>query len=466
MPKLSADLLDRLAMIVGPNYVKTDPSTLERFGSDRTTGWQVAPAAVIFPDAITEVQKIVQLANAECLAIVPCGGRTGLSGGAVARRGELVVAMDRINEVLDFNPVDRCVTVGAGMITRHVQEFATAQNLFYPVDFASSGSSHIGGNIATNAGGIKVIRWGMTRDWVMGLRVVTGAGEILDLNRGLTKNSTGFDFRHLFIGSEGTLGIICEVTLRLIRPPDCLSVLVLGVRGFSAMIEVLKKFRASLPLTAFEFFSDAALERVVEHTGLSRPFFHQSPFYVLVEVEQHRPEDAELALQVYETCKAAGWVDEGVISQSDRQAAMLWRLREDISESLSRWKPHKYDLSVRVSRMATFIEELADFFAHSCPELDVILYGHIGDGNLHINILKPDALDGEAFATRCVQLNHEVCSLVSRYEGSISAEHGVGLVKKEYLGYSRQPQEIELMRAVRRVFDPNGIMNPGKLVDL
>ena len=215
---LSEQIILRLNEIVGDQRVLLDAADLQRFGVDRTTIWQASPCAVVVPGSTEEVQQIVRLANECNLAIVPSGGRTGLSGGAVAKEGEIVVAMDRLNQVIDFNPLDRCVTVGAGMITANLQDYAAEQGLFYPVDFASTGSSQIGGNIATNAGGIKVIRYGMTRDWVMGLKVVNGAGDILELNKGLVKNNTGYDFRHLFICSEGTLGLICEATIQLTRP--------------------------------------------------------------------------------------------------------------------------------------------------------------------------------------------------------------------------------------------------------
>ena len=216
---LPGPIIEQLIDIVGESRLLLGDDDLQRFGIDRTTLWKAAPCAVVLPGSTAEVQAIVRLANQCNLAIVPSGGRTGLSGGAVAKDGELVVALDRINQVIEFNPMDRSVTVGAGMITAKLQEFAEQQGLFYPVDFASSGSSQIGGNIATNAGGIKVIKYGMTRSWVAGLKVINGAGDILELNKGLAKNNTGYDLRHLFIGSEGTLGLICEATIQLARPP-------------------------------------------------------------------------------------------------------------------------------------------------------------------------------------------------------------------------------------------------------
>jgi FAD/FMN-containing dehydrogenase len=462
---LSEQIIARLTDIVGPKRLLLESEDLQRFGIDRTTIWQANPCAVVLPGSVEEVQQIVLLANKRNLAIVPSGGRTGLSGGAVAKDGEIVVAMDRMNQVLDFNPMDRCVTLGAGMITAQLQDFATQQGLFYPVDFASTGSSQIGGNIATNAGGINVIRYGMTREWVMGLKVVNGAGEILDLNRGLVKNNTGYDFRHLFIGSEGTLGLICEATIQLTRPPAESKVLVLGIGNFPAILDVLRTFSAQIDLSAFEFFSQAALDKVTEHRGHPKPFATQTPFYALLEFETATESVADSAMTLFEACMEQGWVLDGVLSQSLSQAQALWKLREDISETLWHWQPYKNDISVRVSRMADFLREVNELAASRYPDFELVWYGHIGDGNLHLNILRPQNLSNDDFVAKCGNVSAEIGQLLARYEGRISAEHGVGLLKKDYLRYSRSPQEMDLMRSVKKAFDPNAILNPGKLFD-
>ena len=461
---LPAPFIADVQSLIGSNRLLEESADLQRYGVDRTTVWQPAPSAIALPGSVEEVQQLVVLANQYDVAVVPSGGRTGLSGGAVAKNGELVIAMDRLNEVIEFNPIDRAVTVGAGMITANLQDFAEQQGLYYPVDFASAGSSQIGGNIATNAGGIKVIRYGMTREWVLGLKVVTGSGELLELNRGLLKNNTGYDMRHLFIGSEGTLGLICEATIKLARPPVDLAVLVLGVNDFPSIMTVLEKYTTALDLTAFEFFSEAALVRVTEHTGLARPFETQTPFYALLEFEQGG-DQLDFAMALFEECLEAELVSDGVVSQSLSQAANLWKLREDISETLWHWKPYKNDISVKVSKMPDFILEVDALVADHYPTFEVVWYGHIGDGNLHLNILKPDDLAIEAFVEQCSTVSSEVSQLVERYQGSISAEHGVGLLKKPYLKHSKSEQEVNLMRAIRHSFDPNGILNPGKLFD-
>ncbi len=443
----------------------TDEDSLKRYGVDWTKVWAPAPSAVLLPETTEEVQAIVRQANQHRIALVPSGGRTGLSAAAVAADGEVVVAFDRMNKVLDFSPFDRAVTVQPGVITQQLQEFAEQQGLFYPVDFASAGSSNIGGNIGTNAGGIKVIRYGMTRDWITGLKVVTGKGELLELNKGLAKNATGYDFRHLMIGSEGTLGFVVEATVKLARQPNNLTVLVLGAPGFREVMSILHAFQSKIDLTAFEFFSDKAMAHVLAH-GVPRPFEGEAPFYCLLEFEGSSEGVMNDAMALFEDCMEKGWVLDGVMSQSLAQASQLWQLRERISESISIYTPYKNDISVTVSKVPDFVEEVDAIVQANYPDFEIVWFGHIGDGNMHLNILKPAELAKEEFFARCNNVSKWVFEIVEKYNGSISAEHGVGRTKKAYLGYSRSAEEIALMKAVKAAFDPNGIMNPGKIFDL
>ncbi len=460
-----AELLGELKAIVGEDWVKTDPAQLENFGKDWTRVYQPAPVAIVFPASTEAVMELVKLANRFAVALVPSGGRTGLSGGAVAREGELVVAFDRMNKILEFDPIDRQVVCQPGVITEQLQQFAEDKGLFYPVDFASSGSSQLGGNVATNAGGIKVIRYGMTRNWVQGLKVVTGAGDLLDLNRGLTKNATGYDFRHLFIGSEGTLGFIVELILGLSNQACDPTVMVLGVEEMSATMKVLQSFQSKLNLTAYEFFSDKALKHVIAEKGLQKPFTTDCEFYALIEFENRSEQDMESAMELFETCMESGWIVDGTISQNLSQAQNLWRLREDISETIAKFTPYKNDISVKISKIPEFLAEVDSLVASAYPDFEIIWFGHIGDGNIHLNILKPENLSNAEFFEKCGEVSDWVFEVVNRYGGSVSAEHGVGLLKKPYLHYSRSAAEIAYMQSVKRIFDPNNIMNPGKLVD-
>lgn len=457
-------VLESLKTLFGAQRFLTDSEALKHYGRDWTTYFDVQPSAVVFPENTDEVRTLVQWARTNKIALVPSGGRTGLSGGACALHGEIIVSFERMNQIFAFNPTDQTVTCQAGVITEALQKFAAENQLFYPVDFAAKGSSQIGGNVATNAGGIKVVRYGMTRDWILGLKVVTGTGDILDLNKGLIKNATGYDLRHLFIGSEGTLGLITEVTVRLAPPPPPLQVIVLGLSGLDAVMKVYAEFKTKVTLTAFEMFADNALEFVLAGTGLPRPFDTKTPFYVVLEAEKRSDQDEEKILSVFESCVEKGLVLDGALAQSQSQAATFWRYREDISENLSKFSPYKNDLSVAISKVPAFMEELDGVLKNSYPDWTVVWFGHIGDGNLHINILRPPQMTKEQFVQECRAVDHLVFQCVGRHGGSISAEHGVGLTKKTFLKYARSEPEIELMKGIKQVFDPDGIMNPGKVL--
>ncbi|MBN8884663.1 MAG: FAD-binding oxidoreductase [Rudaea sp.] len=442
----------------------TDPADLEHYGRDWTRRWVPAPLAIALPASTEEVQAIARWATTHGIALVPSGGRTGLSGGAVAANGELVVSFERMNRVLDFNAVDRTLTVQPGIALEALHKAAAEHGLIYPVDFAARGSCSIGGNIATNAGGIRVIRYGNTREWIAGLKLVTANGDLLDLNRGLIKNSSGYDLRQLVIGAEGTLGLVVEATLRLTDPPPASQVMLFAVPKMAALMRVFAACRSRLKLSAFEFFTDRALHHVLAH-GAQKPFEEIAKYYVVAEFDAADESQQQAALEVFESCLNDGLVNDGVLSQSEAQAAALWRLREGITESLAAHKPYKNDISVRISAVPDFLDEMSALLTREYPHFDVVWFGHIGDGNLHINVLKPaDVADAE-FVAQCERVTKLLSDVLARHGGSISAEHGIGLVKKAYLSGTRSAAEIALMRAVRGVFDPHGLMNPGKLFD-
>ncbi|HVJ39375.1 MAG TPA: FAD-binding oxidoreductase [Stenotrophomonas sp.] len=444
--------------------LKTEPADLEHYGRDWTRRWTPAPLAIALPASVEEVQAIVRWANQEGVALVPSGGRTGLSGGAVAAHGELVVSLERMNQTLAFDAVDRTLTVQAGMALEAAHNAAREHGLVYPVDFAARGSCTIGGNIATNAGGIRVIRYGNTREWIAGLKVVSGSGELLELNRGLIKNSSGYDLRQLLIASEGTLGIVVEATLRLTDPPPPANVMLLALPSFEVLMQVFAAFRQRLRLEAFEFFTDRALAHVLAH-GAQAPFEQVHPFYVVTEYAAGDEAEEAAALAAFEDCMEQGWVLDGVISQSEAQAQQLWRLREGITEAVARYKPYKNDVSVRISAMPAFLARTQALLGEAYPDFEVVWFGHIGDGNLHINVLKPDGYGDAEFIAACEQVTRVLAQVLAEFGGSISAEHGIGLVKKPYLEGTRSAEEIALMRGVKRVFDPKGLLNPGKLFD-
>lgn len=457
--------LDSLAKEIGATKIKTDASSLQYYGKDWTTYFDIKAQAIVFPESHEDLITVVKWARAHKIGLIPSGGRTGLSGAAVATQNEVVVSFEKMNKILDFNPTDMTVTVQAGFITEDLQKFALEKNLYYPVDFAARGSSQIGGNIATNAGGIKVLRYGLTRDWVAGLKVVTGAGESLELNNSLVKNATGLDLRHLFIGSEGILGFISEATIRLLPSPPPLKVLVMGVSGLDAVMKIFAEFKRRCSLCAFEMFSEKALQKVLANTGLPRPFETACDFYIIAEIEAKSEIDEESALNTFEHSVEQGWALDGAMAQSAAQAKNFWRLREDISESLAPFSPYKNDISVAISKVPDFMKDLDQVLSKAYPLWEVIWFGHIGDGNLHINILRPANMNKEEFVKECRKVDEMVFTCIQKNKGSISAEHGVGLTKKSFLHYTRSRAEIALMKAIKTAFDPDHIMNPGKVID-
>ncbi len=443
-----------------------EPDDLSQYGKDWTKHFQPQPIGVAFPRSTADVKAIVLWARRNKIGLVPSGGRTGLSGGAVATRGELVVNFEKMNRILSFDPFDQAVTCQPGVITEQLQVFAQEKGLYFPVDFASRGSSQIGGNISTNAGGIKVLRYGLFRQWVSGLEVVTGAGEVLKLNQGLIKNATGYDLRQLFIGAEGTLGFITEATLQVTRPPQDLMVFLFAVPHLDAVMKIFHAFKNQTSLVAFEMFTDVCLEIVLKHTHLPRPLSENSPYYLVVEVEKDSSKAHDKALEVFSSGMEQGWITDGVEAQTPEQARDFWRLREDISEATAPASPYKNDISVRVSQVPEFLEAVNSTLKKEYPHFQVAWFGHIGDGNLHINILKPRDLSAQDFLRDCHRVDQTLFQIIQKQGGSISAEHGVGLTKKPYLEFTRSKVEIELMKAVKNIFDPDHIMNPGKIFDL
>ncbi len=447
--------------IFGDDNVSMESLDLQTYGLDWTRFFEPDPVAIVFVQSVNQLVQLVELAREEKIGLVPSGGRTGLSAGACATNGEIVVSFDKMNQMVEFNEAEASVTVQPGMITKVLQRFAEEKDLFYPVDFASSGSSQIGGNIATNAGGIRVIRYGMTRNQISGLKVVTGTGEVLNLNKGLVKNNTGYDLRHLFVGSEGTLGFIAEATIQLQKPPPPSRVILLAIGNMADCLSILTIFRSCVTLSAFEFFSDQALSHVLNHSKLQKPFGRSSSFYVLLECDE---EEGEPYMSAFEDCITKGWVIDGIVATSVKQAEELWQYRERISESITPRTPYKNDIAVTISRIPGFLNEIDMVVQSRYPEFDIVWFGHIGDGNVHLNILKPEHWETERFKVECEKVSEAVLGVVERYQGSISAEHGVGLLKKSQLGFSRSESEINVLRAIKQVFDPDGIMNPGKLL--
>ncbi|MDZ4663146.1 MAG: FAD-binding oxidoreductase [Pseudomonadota bacterium] len=455
--------VEELKKILGASRVLTDSESLKIYGLDWTRYYEPNPTAIVFPQTTAEVQNLVQWSLKTKTPLVPSGGRTGLSSGAVATNREVVVSFERMNKILDFNSADQTLTCEAGVITQTVQEYALEKGFYFPVDFASKGSSQIGGNIATNAGGVKVLRYGLMRNWVTGLKVVTGRGEIIEFNKALVKNASGYDLMQLFIGSEGTLGFVTEAILRVTQIPLPLQVMLFGVPDLDSIMKIYEKAKRALPLTAFEMFSELALKYVLAQSNMPRPMPTTHPYYVLVEGEKITTAANESFFKLFEDCVHAGWVSDGIISQTDTQFKEIWSLRENVAESVSPHSPYKNDISVRVSVVPEFIRETDSLLSKNYPDFEVVWFGHIGDGNLHISILKPQAWDKQKFYSACRKVDDILYSTIQKYAGSISAEHGVGLAKKAFLHYTKSKEEINYMKLIKNQFDPENILNPGKI---
>ncbi|WP_437821419.1 FAD-binding oxidoreductase [Sorangium sp. So ce1078] len=465
LPGLPGDFLAAVQREFPADFLSTDAADLATFGRDWTKVHEPRPSALALPRSTDEVSRLLRLCSEHRVPVVPSGGRTGLAAGAVAAKGELVVSLERMRRMGPVDVLGATVRVEAGAVTEAVHQHVAPHGLTWPVDFASKGSSQVGGNIATNAGGVKVIRYGLTRQWVLGLTVVTASGAVLDMNGALEKNNTGIDLRQLFIGSEGTLGIITEATLKLTRVPEGLNVFLFAVPDLAGVLALFREARIGpFVVMAYEFFTEKCQARLRRHRNVRVPLSAPSDYYVLIEVERGEPE----ALEAWITSLfERGLVTDGTLAQHGAQAAELWALREGISESLSATGlPHKNDVSLPIQELEGFCSELESLFEARYPGWEIALFGHIGDGNLHINVMKPDSLTREEFLRRTHEADHAIFTLVKKYRGSISAEHGIGLLKKDYLPYSRTAEELAIMRSIKRVLDPLNLMNPGKIIDV
>jgi FAD/FMN-containing dehydrogenase len=468
MTTLPADFLAQVKKAFPADFLTQDSSDLETYGRDWTKVHPPKPSAVVFPRTTDEVSRFLKLCSAEKVAVVPSGGRTGLSAGAVAAKGEVVLSLLKMNHMGPVDTMAQTCRVQAGAVTEAVHRHCEAHGVTWPVDFASKGSSQVGGNISTNAGGVKVIHYGMTRNWVEGLQVVTMAGDILELNGALEKNNTGMDLRQLFIGSEGTLGVITEATLKLSRVPAHLDVFFFAVTDMTAVLKLFHEARkAPFSLMAFETLSRNCMESVLAIRPLKDPFGEKHPMYVLMEVERAANEDGQKIMDEW----LAGLFEkelvmDGILAQSPREAKDLWAIREGITEgTMHVGIPHKNDIALPIASLDQFVTDMYEMFERRHSEFGIYLFGHIGDGNLHVNTVKPKDMDLQVFLKKCHEADRELFELVKKHHGSISAEHGIGLLKKEALKYSRTPAEMAIFRSLKTALDPQGLLNPGKIFD-
>ena len=470
-PDTAAALLARIGEIVGaPNLqVKADDLALHvREERGLYTGHALA---VTRPGSTAEVAAVVRACAEAGLPVVAQGGNTGLVGGGVPYGG-VVLSLARLNRVLETDPVNATVTVEAGCVLADVQAAAAAAGLLFPLSLPSEGSCRIGGNLATNAGGTAVLRYGNARELVLGLEVVLADGRIWNGLTALRKDNTGYDLKHLFMGSEGTLGIITAAVLKLFPAPKSRATAFVGLPSTDAALKLFERLRreAGEALTAYEYMPRFAIQIVLKHAeGAVRPLAAEHHSYALVELTSPR-DDAELQAVLEASlgdAMEAELVEDATIASSDGQRTALWNLRERLSDT-QRYEGGsvKHDVAVPVSRVAEFIDTAGAACEAAMPGVRVCAFGHFGDGNIHFNLSQPVGADKGSFLARWEEFNRIVHDIVAGMRGSISAEHGIGLIKRDELVHYKDPVALDLMHQLKRALDPGNILNPGKVVAL
>jgi len=463
---------------VGPKGVVDDAQEIERYLAETRGMYRGRTALVVRPSSTAEVAEVVRLAAAAGMSIVPQGGNTGLCGGGVPQDEHgIVLSLGRMNRIRSIDPVDFTITVEAGCILADIQKAAEAADRLFPLSLGAEGSCQIGGNLSTNAGGIGVLHYGNTRDLCLGLEVVLPDGRIWNGLGALRKDNTGYDLKQLFIGAEGTLGIITAATLKLFPRPREIETTFLGFAKATDAMELFARARAASgdQLTAFELIPRRGLEFAARHVaGIIDPLAQQHAWYALLDVSSSRPGSnlrASLETFLGEVVEA-GLIEDGVVATSAQQSQQLWRIREAMVEAQKyEGGSIKHDVSVRVSRVAECIERLTAAVEACIPGCRPLAFGHVGDGNIHFNIseptradLKTDPLPTKSFLAHRTEVNKVVHGIVAEMGGSISAEHGIGILKRDELPRYKGAVALEIMRAVKRALDPEDIMNPGKIL--
>jgi FAD/FMN-containing dehydrogenase len=437
---------------------------------------QGAALAVVEPTTTDEVAKLVQWCAANHVVVVPQGGNTGLSGGATpepaasAAHPAIVLSLKKMNRIRTIDPINNTLTVEAGCVLTAVQAAANQVGRLFPLSLASEGTCTVGGNLSTNAGGVHVLRYGNARELCLGLEVVTASGEVWDGLRSLRKDNSGYDLRDLLIGAEGTLGIITAAVLKLYPMPASRQVAWVSIESPAEALKLLGLAQAALgaALTAFELVSEMAHSLVLQHVPQSRrPLSDVSPWYVLLEVVDFKSDAAcSDALQsVLEAAFDASLILDAAVSSSQSQFNALWALREDISEAqASEGKNIKHDISIPISQIPSFVAETHALIAASFPGVRMVTFGHLGDGNLHYNVSPPRGQAHDIFLTHQDAINLIVHDSVAKFNGSISAEHGLGTLRRDEAARYKSSVELNLMRAVKQAMDPQGILNPNKVL--
>lgn len=464
-------LIERLAAIVGAEQVLTADAEMAPFLGDWRGRYRGAARCIVRPGTTSEVAAVVRACSEAGVAMVPQGGNTSHCGASIPdTSGQAVLlSLSRLNRIRAVDVPNNTMTVEAGCVLQEIQATANRVGRLFPLSLAAEGSCQIGGNLSTNAGGVQVLRYGNARELVLGLEVVLPSGELWDGLRALRKDNTGYDLKHLFIGAEGTLGIITAAVIKLFPQPSAVVTAWLAIASPQDAVTLLGKLQAGFGagLTACELVSDVSLGMVLKHIPEAQAPLERGPWYLLIELAGAGDADA-LRVQLEDflgEAMAAELVSDAVIAQSGEQAARLWDLRERISEAQKiEGFSIKHDISVPVSRIGEFLDRAGAALHAAYPGIRIVAFGHVGDGNLHYNQSKPEAGENASFMASQPDVNRIVHDIVHALGGSISAEHGIGQLKREELRRYKSAIELDMMWSIKRTLDPKGLMNPGKVL--
>jgi FAD/FMN-containing dehydrogenase len=467
-PLLSPDLIARFAAVVGEKYAVVDPAEIAPYLTEERMLYQGHSKLVLRPGSTAEVAAICKLANETRTAVVPQGGNTGLVGGQTPHHGEVVISLRRLDRVREIDTQSNTITCEAGVILQNVQQKAADADRLFPLSLGAEGSCTIGGNLSTNAGGNTAIAYGVARDLVVGLEVVLADGRILNGLSKLKKDNTGYDLRNIFIGAEGTLGVITAAVLKLFPKPRAVETAFVGLKSPEDALTLLgvAQGEASGSLTSFELLPEMTIDFCVRHGhGIRDPMPMRYPWYVLMELSSSSSSLRDTLEAILARGMEQGLVDDAVIATSIEHRRSFWNLRDFVTHSQ---KPEggsiKHDVSVPVAAVPEFIARASEAVVKLIPGSRPFPFGHLGDGNIHFNVSQPVGGDKDEFLARWHDVNDVVHGIAMEYGGSISAEHGIGYMKRDELPLVKDPVAMQVMRSLKTTLDPNGIMNPGKVV--
>jgi FAD/FMN-containing dehydrogenase len=464
----SPDIITRFANVVGEKHAITDKDRQQPFLVEFRALWTGHTPVVLRPGSTQEVSEILKIANETSTPIVPQGGNTGLVGGQIPHNGEVVLSLQRLDKIREIDAISNTITCEAGVTLQRARDAAANVDRLYPQLLPSEGSCTVGGNLSTNAGGTAALTHGVARSHALGLEVVLADGRIMNNLNKLKKDNTGYDLRDLFIGAEGTLGVITAAVLRLVPRPKSVETAWAAIPSVQAAVDLLGLATEMTAggVTSFEIMSREGIEIVVKHSGSRDPLATTSPYSVLIELSSQRTAGLRDAMeQILEAGLEKGLVLDATICESFEQAKSFWRIRELFGEMQGREGGSiKHDVSVPVANIPNFIEEANAAAVKLIPGARPLPFGHVGDGNIHYNVTQPVGADKAEYLKRWDDMNDVIYKIVLKYGGSVSAEHGVGIVKRDYLPKIKDPVAYDLMKTLKRTLDPKGILNPGKVL--